>query len=254
MTAGETTRAPVAGFAEPADQDPAERLLASIERVRRAVRRQNGAEREDLGPKAERTRARLIEAAREVFAERDFLSASPADIAAQAGVSLGTFYQYFSDLSAIVLVLAGERIIDMLSARVDEWDPRAGRLGLRRMVLAFIRSYFDNAAFYRLWQQVLVADQRIAEIGRRFWAAYKHEIEKSLLTGITAGTVRADLDPAETARALTHMIERYCYDLCVFDPPAAAVSQDAAADLITALWADAVLLAEPSARRNAGIS
>ena len=124
MTTGETTRAAGAGLADPADQDPAERLLASIEGVRRAVRRQNGAEREDLGPKAERTRARLIAAAREVFAERDYFSANPADIAARAGVSIGTFYQYFSDLSAIVLVLAGERIIDMLSARVDEWDPQ----------------------------------------------------------------------------------------------------------------------------------
>jgi AcrR family transcriptional regulator len=252
MTTGNTQGGTAAGLVDAGGQDPTQRLLASINSVRRAVRRQNGAERADLGAKGERTRARLIAAARDVFAGRDYLSASPAEIAARAGVSLGTFYQYFSDLSAIVLVLAGEQIIDMLSAHVDQWDPRTGRLGLRRMVLAFVRSYFDNAAFYRLWEQATVTDPRIAEIGRRFWAAYKHEIERSLLTGMAAGTVRADLDPAETARALTQMTERYCYDVCVFDPPDTGVPADSAADLITALWADAVLLAEPSARPQPG--
>ena len=68
----------------PAQQpDPAERLLRSIEAVQQAVRRQSGAEKE-LGPKAERTRARLIAAAREVFAERDYLSTSAQDIADRA--------------------------------------------------------------------------------------------------------------------------------------------------------------------------
>lgn len=258
MTAGEGGAGPVgladptAVGAEPAAQSPAERLRVAVEAVRQAVRRQNGAERSDLGPKGERTRARLIAAAREVFAEHDYLSASPADITGRAGVSLGTFYQYFSDLGAIVLVLAGEQIVGMLSQHVDEWDPRTGRLGLRRVVLAFLRGYFDNASFYRLWEQVTAVDPKIAEISRRFWAAYKHEIEKSLITGIAAGTVRDDLDPAETARALTHMIERYCYDACVFDPPERTVSVDAATDLITTLWADAVGLVEPSARWHPG--
>ena len=216
-----------------------------------AVRRQNGSSRE-LGQKAEQTRARLLEAGREVLKDSDFFSASAADIAERANVSLGTFYQYFSDLSGIVLVLAGEKIIELLTERVAEWDPGTGRLGLRRMVLVFVREYFADAAFYRLWDQVTVADPTIAAIGRRFWAAYKHEIERSLRAGIAAGTVRSDLDPAETARALTHMIERYCYDVCIFDPPPVDVSAEDAADLITTLWADAIGLVEPSARWSNG--
>jgi AcrR family transcriptional regulator len=231
--------------------ESAERLMRSVESVRQAVRRQNGTGRE-LGLKAERTRARLLQAAREVFKDSDFFSTSAAEIAERAGVSLGTFYQYFSDLSGIVLVLAGEKIIELLTDHVAEWDPLTGRLGLRRMVLVFVSGYFADAAFYRLWDQVTVADPTIAEIGCGFWAAYKHEIQRSLQVGIAAGTVRADLDPAETARALTHMIERYCYDVCIFDPPPAEVSAEDAADLITTLWADAIGLAEPSARWHNG--
>lgn len=227
--------------------DPAERLRRHIEAVRQAVRRENGEEKE-LGPKAERTRARLLEAAREVFAERDYFATSAADIAERAGVSLGTFYQYFTDLNGIVTVLAGEQVIEMLSQHVNEWDPRTGRLGLRRVLLAFLRGYFANVAFYRLWEQVTAVDPRIAEIRRRFWAAYKHEIEKSLEAGMAAGTVRTDIPAGETARALTHMIERYCYDAAIFDPPPAGASAEDAADLLTTLWADAIGLSEPSAR------
>lgn len=231
--------------------DSATRLMKSIEAVHLAVRRQNGEEKA-LGPKAERTRTRLLEAAREVFQQQDYLQTSAADIAARAGVSLGTFYQYFADLNDIVLVLAGEHIIEMLTQHVDEWDPLTGRLGLRRVLAVFLRGYFDNAAFYRLWEQVTAVDSRIAEIRRRFWAAYKLEIKKSLTKGMAAGSVRGDLDPGETARALTHMIERYCYDVCIFDPPKGGVSADAAADLITALWADAIGLGEPSSQWRGG--
>lgn len=236
-----------AGDGEAVGAGHAERLLRSIEAVRRAVRRQDGEERE-LGPKAERTRARLLDAAREVFTDQDYLATSAADIAERAGVSLGTFYQYFADLNGIVLVLAGEQVIEMLSQHVDEWDPTTGRLGLRRVLAAFVRGYFANASFYRLWEQATAVDRRIADIRRRFWAAYKQEIEKSLIAGMKAGTVRADISAGETARALTHMIERYCYDTCVFDPPQQPVTPEDAADLLTTLWADAIGLAEPSAR------
>ncbi len=230
--------------------DPDERLRKTIEAVRQAVRRQNG-EQKALGPKAERTRARLIEAAREVFAERDYLATSAADIAERAGVSLGTFYQYFEDLNGIVIVLAGEQVIEMLSQHVDDWDATQGRLGLRRVLLVFLRGYLANAAFYRLWAQVTAIDPRVAEIRRRFWAAYKHKISRSLSAGMAAGTVRTDIDAGETARALTHMVENYCYDAAIFDPPRDPISAEDAADLLTTLWADAIGLAEPSARWHA---
>ena len=45
--------------------------------------------------KGERTRARLIDAAREVFERDGFLTARIADIASTAGLSQGSFYHYF---------------------------------------------------------------------------------------------------------------------------------------------------------------
>ena len=126
--------------------------------------------------------------------------------------------------------------------------PGDSRLGLRRVIAVFLRGYFANVAFFRLWEQATAVDPRIADIRRPFWAAYKHQIARSLTAGMKVGTIRADIDPAETARALTHMMQSYCYDLCIFDPPQEDVPAEAAADLLTTLWADAIGLTEPSAR------
>ena len=70
--------------------------------------------------------------------------------------------------------------------------------------------------------------------------------EESLREAQTSGLVRTDFDPAETARALTAMADRYCYLAFVFDPPeSGAPSPDDAIDLLTTLWANAIALVEP---------
>ena len=44
----------------------------------------------------------------------------------------------------------------------------------------------------------------------------------------------------QVASALTAMVDRYCYLTYVFDTPAKVPSPDDTAELLTALWADAV--------------
>ena len=208
-----------------------------------AVRRRNG-QAAPLGAKAERTRQKLLQSARDVFTEQGFIATSTADIAERAGTSLATFYQYFPDLAGIVVVLAHEQVKAMLAQHVNDWDPSTGRLGLRRMVSAFVRGYIANVDFYRLWEQVTVVDPRIAELRRVYWSAYKNRIDASLQAGVEAGVVRDDLATAEMARALSHLLERYCVDLAISDPPAPPLDVDDVIDLLTELWADAIRLVE----------
>lgn len=220
-----------------------DRLRESIEAVQRAVRRQNG-EHVPLGAKAVRTRQSLLAAAQQTFAERGYVGASVSDIAERAGVSIATFYQYFADLTGVVAVLAGERIVRMLDEHVDDWDATTGRIGLRRLVSVFVTGYLADPDFYRLWEQASAVDPRIAGIRRQFWAAYKRRIEDSLTHGVAAGRVRSDLPAAEMARALVYLLERYCYDVAIADPPTHRPSADDVTDLLTSLWADAVRLEE----------
>jgi hypothetical protein len=84
----------------------------------------------------------------------------------------------------------------------------------------------------------------MADLRRETTRMFTDALEASLRDGIEAGLVRRDLDVAATARALTAMVDRYCYLTYVFDPPAAKPSPDETAELLTTLWADALRLAD----------
>ncbi len=101
---------------------------------------------------AERNRLRILQAAREVFADRGF-DATLDKIAAHAGVGVGTVYRRFPDKDALIDALFEERIGEVaavgqraLSAS-DPWEGlvdflqqasamRAGDRGLRQALLS----------------------------------------------------------------------------------------------------------------------
>ncbi len=59
--------------------------------------------------RAIRTRASLVSAAKEEFSTRGYASATAKSIAERAGVSTGSFYQYFRDKDQVLYELASER-------------------------------------------------------------------------------------------------------------------------------------------------
>jgi AcrR family transcriptional regulator len=75
--------------------------------------------------KKERTRRLLLDTARELLAERGE-SFSVVDLAARAGVSHGTFYNYFVDRDALFEALVPHVVEDFaerMAVQVDEPDP-----------------------------------------------------------------------------------------------------------------------------------
>lgn len=76
---------------------------------------------------AERNRQRILAAAREVFAERG-LAASLDDIAARAGVGVGTVYRRFADKDALIDALFEQEVadvgavLDAALAIADGWE------------------------------------------------------------------------------------------------------------------------------------
>lgn len=61
--------------------------------------------------RAIRTRASLVTAAKDEFSERGYASATAKSIAERAGVSTGSFYQYFRDKDQVLYELAEERLL-----------------------------------------------------------------------------------------------------------------------------------------------
>ncbi|NLT31769.1 MAG: TetR/AcrR family transcriptional regulator [Propionibacterium sp.] len=80
-----------------------------------------------LTARRERTRDRLLEAARSVFAEKGVQAASVEEICERAGFTRGAFYSNFeskNDLMLAYMRRAGDSVVDGARAAVDQVLPR----------------------------------------------------------------------------------------------------------------------------------
>jgi AcrR family transcriptional regulator len=204
-----------------------------------AVRR-DGDREVPLGPKAHRTRESILAAAAEHFAEHGYAGTTVADVAEHAGVSLGTVYQYFRDRADLVAALVHRSMQVMLERADTTWRAAEGEAGLHRIILNFITSYTEVAALAGVWEEVTHIDEELADLRRRLGRAFTSRVEKELRRAAGAGEVRDDVAPELAARALTGMVDRYCYVTYVFDPPSRVPSAAASATVLAKLWAGAI--------------
>jgi AcrR family transcriptional regulator len=206
----------------------------------RAVRREGDREL-PLGPKAQRTRAAILDAAARLFAEHGYQATSVGDVANAAGVSLGTVYQYFRDRSDLVAALLQVHVTRMLGQTDVVWRASEGSAGLYRVLHNFVAFYAGQPEMARVWEEVCHLDDDLADLRRTLSRVFTAVVARELGRAGRAGLVRDDLDPDLAAAALAGMVDRYCYVTYVFDPPPAGPpSAEESAHLLTELWASAV--------------
>jgi AcrR family transcriptional regulator len=215
---------------------PADPITAAFEE--RAVRREGDREL-PLGPKARRTREAILAAAADQFVAHGYLHTSIAAVAEAADVSLGTVYQYFRDRSDLVAALVQRGVVEMLRQDTT-WRASEGRDGLDRVLGNFVRSYTTYASMAGVWEEVSHVDGDLAQLRRQLGRIFTSSVERELRRGAEAGVVRDDVDPAIAARALTAMVDRYCYVTYVFDPPRPLPSADESVATLASLWSAAV--------------
>lgn len=231
-------------------RDHLSRLERSVEAVRAAVRRESGGS-EAIGHRAAATRQRVLDAAERLFAEKGYSAPSVNEIARAAGVRLPTLYQYFSGKSGIFAVLVGERAIEMMAQGVDEWAPESGREGLSHVIHEYVATYAKHSSFFRAWEDATQAEPSIAKLRREWNMVYKLRFAEAIRSGQERKLLGADEAPHELARWLTRGLESYCFDVLLFDPPAAQPSIDEITATLTTIWADTLKLApSKNARRT----
>ncbi|RPF22570.1 TetR/AcrR family transcriptional regulator [Myceligenerans xiligouense] len=109
---------------------------------------------EEKVTKGQRTRARILEAAEQVFAEIGYHDASIVKITQAAGVGQGTFYLYFSSKIQVF-----DEVVDDLNRRVrhamiEASSAADGRIEAERAgFAAFFRFTADHPALYRIVRQ-----------------------------------------------------------------------------------------------------
>lgn len=208
------------------------RLRTKVARV--PVRRENGRE-VPLGRKAARTHATITAAAYELFCEQGFQATTVTAIAERAGVSMGSFYQYFLDRTDVLAALVAHEVAGVLSSGRQHWTTSSGREGLHAVVCDYVTRYAATARFQAVWEEATHVEPSLAELRRDLSGIYTHGLERELAVAAAEGSARDDLDAARMARAVTAMVDRYCYLTYVFDPPLEGETPEEVSHTLTAL-------------------
>lgn len=203
--------------------------------------RRDGDQELPLGPRAQKTRGVILAAASAQFAEHGYASTTMAHVAAASGVSLGTVYQYFRDRADLIRVLVRGRVAQRLGDPEVGWRAADGIAGVERMLANFIDNYAEVAGLAAVWEEVVHVEPELADLRRRLGRKFTGAVAKELKRAAKRGLVRNGLDPDITARALTAMVDRFCFVTYVFDPPDdGPPDTGVAAKELALLWADAI--------------
>jgi len=141
--------------------------------------------------------ARVLEAADRLLAEEGVEALTTTRVAAAAGVSVGTLYQYLPDRDAITEALADgylARLEDLMAAFTDQaaretWDDPVGLL-----VDAFAALYRAEPGFRALW-----LGRGLTEATREADAAHKRVMAAGLHRVLVAQGLLRDDEAAATA-------------------------------------------------------
>ena len=162
--------------------------------------------------KGEQSRARLLEAAREVFERDGFLTARISDIAASAGMAQGSFYHYFDSKEQIFRELAEEQERRLVAppdepTSVGTGDPveRTIEGDIRR----YLERYRDAARLMGVIEQVSRYDEQVSAARMATQQHFADQAEQTVRALQAKGLVAEYLNPTIASDALTVMVARF---------------------------------------------
>ena len=100
-------------------------------------------------PRAQRSRAALLEAACELVDERDVGALTITDVCTLAGVSRPTFYQHFGDIPTLAQAAAVERLEQVFEETAAVQTPAEPAVMLEAGVRRLMQGLAEHAPFYR---------------------------------------------------------------------------------------------------------
>jgi AcrR family transcriptional regulator len=164
-------------------------------------------------PKGLRTRARLLEAAKEVFEEVGFLEARISDIAERAGLSHGSFYHYFESKEEVfreVATAVDEQLsAPMQSVILDPGSHATPQARIQEALRRHLESYRKEARIMGVIEQVSRYDPHVNAVRVDRHREYSKEVADSIRQLQQHGLADPSLDPTIASAALGGMINRF---------------------------------------------
>ena len=187
-------------------------------------------------PTATETRARLLVAARQAFAELGYGRARVEDVVARAGVGHGTFYAYFRNKRAALAALVSENAATLVELAAQPWRAGDVRASLVEVLGGLSDLYDRDADLIALWTEASIQDPELGrvldEVRRQFVARIARNIEHAAGQGLTR-----PVDPLTAATALAAMAEQTMYLRAVRKEP---LDRDLTVETLADLWLHAL--------------
>ena len=167
-----------------------------------------------LTKKSERTRRRVLTAAKQLFDRRGYRDTTIDDITRRAEIAHGTFYLYFRGKS--------ELLKELLTQAVDEFDQIAMRDllvpgAIAGSVRQTLETYQRNRLLMRLLREASAADAQFREDYDEFFVELLvgHLRDNIIRLQATLPEDAPRIDPRAAARAMVGMIESFAYGMFI---------------------------------------
>jgi len=196
-----------------------------------------------------RTRESFRDGARQVIAQKGFLRTTISEIAAAAGRSPASFYNYYDSKEDLLEELADEFRADTLKRQQIAVEPGTPLYPvMRAAAAAYWESYKTHLAELVGVFQVAMVDDRFAQRWRDIRVAGIETIKAGIDRAQAAGYCPG-INPWLTAGALGSMFEHFCYVSLAQGGAFShrSVAETAAIETIASIWFHAVYWTQESA-------
>ncbi|MEM8936504.1 MAG: TetR family transcriptional regulator [Pseudomonadota bacterium] len=174
--------------------------------------------------KGERTRLRIMEVTERILGSRRLKDITVAEIAAQAAVSPGTFYNYYKDVTDVVLEAVSRLPVhspSLLALFDTPWVGLEAEHRARQLVEDYVETWDHHSTLFRVRNLAAEeGDVRFIDVRMRSAQPLLEAISTHVSRLQTEGRMPADQKPEAVAGALLAMLERVASVMRVyFDPP-----------------------------------
>jgi AcrR family transcriptional regulator len=192
--------------------------------------------------KGERTRARLLAAAKEVFEEDGFLGARITDIADRAGLSHGSFYHYFDSKEPVFRQIAeavddqlGAPLVEVVLAPDSDLTPHER---LREALRIFFEAYRNEVRIMGLIEQASRYDEHVDAMMLSRHERYATQVAGSIRQLQLRNRADPELDPRIAAAMVGALTDRFAELWLV--QGAVDATMDEAVDQVTRMLVNAL--------------
>jgi len=156
--------------------------------------------------RARKTYEALVAAAGEAFHEAGYDATGTPDIAARAGVSVGTFYRYFDDKKQIYLEVTRRYLAEQYHRVMDRLTParfagKDGRDTITETVAILLEQSTRHPTTHKVFVEMSLRDPDVNELRRAF-----DKITHERLTALVAAICPKTIVPDPEATALIILI------------------------------------------------